>query len=146
PVYWFKDNLIEIGTKLKKTGVAVDVVNFGDKDGPKGGVLFEPYVPLKDYSYPGESKKENLEALVIFANDNDNSYILYVPEDQQLSLHEHLSCWKSPILSGTRWEQCSSSESIIARYKTMVLGNDLQDKEVEVYLLNSSFEKVQRRA
>ncbi|GKG27892.1 26S proteasome non-ATPase regulatory subunit 4, partial [Tanacetum coccineum] len=91
PVYWFKDNLIEIGTKLKKTGVAVDVVNFGDKDGPKGGVLFEPYVPLEDYSYPGESKKENLEALVIAANDNDNSYILHVPEDQQLSLREHLS-------------------------------------------------------
>nr|GFB12292.1 hypothetical protein [Tanacetum cinerariifolium] len=90
PVYWFKDSLIEIGTKLKKKGVAVDVVNFGDKNGPKGGVLFEPYVPLEDYSFPGQSKKENLEALVVAANDNDNSHILHVPEDQ-LSIREHLS-------------------------------------------------------
>ncbi|GKA74242.1 hypothetical protein Tco_0780544, partial [Tanacetum coccineum] len=87
-------------------------------DGPKGGVLFEPYVPLEDYNYPAESKKENLEALVIAANDNDNSYILHVPGDQQLSLREHLS--RSPILSGTRWEQCSSSESIIARQKAQI--------------------------
>ncbi|GJU75608.1 hypothetical protein Tco_1272678 [Tanacetum coccineum] len=41
---------------------AMDVVNFGDKNGPKGGVIFEPYDygPLED-SYPRQSKMENVE-------------------------------------------------------------------------------------
>ncbi|GJV86793.1 hypothetical protein Tco_1530731 [Tanacetum coccineum] len=60
----------------------IDVVNFGDKNGPKGGVIFEPYDygPLED-SYPGQSKKENVRFSVAAANHNDNSYILHVPED-----------------------------------------------------------------
>ncbi|GKB23797.1 26S proteasome non-ATPase regulatory subunit 4, partial [Tanacetum coccineum] len=68
---------------------------------------------------PGESKKGSLEALVTAANQNDNSYILHVPEDQ-LSSCRPLS--RSPILSRTRWEQCCSSsfESIIARQKVQI--------------------------
>nr|GEX68881.1 26S proteasome non-ATPase regulatory subunit 4 homolog [Tanacetum cinerariifolium] len=38
PVYWFKHDLGENGMKLKEKGVAVDVVNFGDKIGPKAGL------------------------------------------------------------------------------------------------------------
>ena len=53
-------------------------------------MVFELCGPLKEYSYVGESKKENLEALVVAANDNDNSHILHVPEDE-FSLRKHLS-------------------------------------------------------
>nr|GEZ58980.1 hypothetical protein [Tanacetum cinerariifolium] len=38
PVYWFKHDLRAIGMKLKEKGVAVDVVNFGEKNGPKAGL------------------------------------------------------------------------------------------------------------
>nr|GFB32098.1 zeta toxin domain, P-loop containing nucleoside triphosphate hydrolase [Tanacetum cinerariifolium] len=82
------------------------------------GVVCDPDLAIIiGISFPGQSKKENLEALVVAANDNDNSHILHVPEDQ-LSIRELLS--RSPILSGTGWEQCSSSESIIASQKAQI--------------------------
>ena len=90
PVYWFKHDLKKIGMKLKEKGVAVDVVNFGDKNGPKVGRRPMWRDPLEDNSIPGESKKGSLEALVTAANDNDNSHILHVPEDE-FSLRDHLS-------------------------------------------------------
>ena len=90
PVYYFKHDLKEIGTKLKAKGVAVDVINFGDKDGPRAGVCQDWRDVFKDNRIPGESKKASLEALVTAANDNDNSHILHVPEDE-FSLRDHLS-------------------------------------------------------
>ncbi|GJU14868.1 26S proteasome non-ATPase regulatory subunit 4 [Tanacetum coccineum] len=39
PVYWFKGQLIGIGTNLKEKGVVVDVINFGDKDRPRSPIL-----------------------------------------------------------------------------------------------------------
>jgi hypothetical protein len=89
-VYWFKHDLKEIGKKLKAKGVAVDVINFGDKDGPRAGVCLDRRDVFKNNRIPRESKKASLEALVTAANDNDNSHILHVPEDQ-FSLRDHLS-------------------------------------------------------
>ncbi|GKC17155.1 26S proteasome non-ATPase regulatory subunit 4, partial [Tanacetum coccineum] len=37
PIYWFQYDITEIAKKLKMKGVAVDVVNFGDKHGPQVG-------------------------------------------------------------------------------------------------------------
>ncbi|GKA65025.1 26S proteasome non-ATPase regulatory subunit 4 [Tanacetum coccineum] len=103
PVYWFKGQLIGIGTNLKEKGVAVDVINFGDKDGPRSGYCEDWRDVFKDNRIPGESKKGSLEALVTAANHNDNSHILHVPEDQ-FSLREHLS-------SRTLWETSAALES-----------------------------------
>ncbi|GJZ66386.1 26S proteasome non-ATPase regulatory subunit 4 [Tanacetum coccineum] len=85
-VYWFKHQLRGIGTNLKEKGVAVDVINFGDKDGPRAGRRDVS----KDNRIPRESKKGSLEALVTAANHNDNSHILHVLKDQ-FSLRDHLS-------------------------------------------------------
>ncbi|GKC18328.1 26S proteasome non-ATPase regulatory subunit 4 [Tanacetum coccineum] len=77
PIFWFKYHIKELATKLKVKGVAVDVVNFGDKLGPQVGVRMGPWDPSwNDNNIKGESKKENIEALVATANNYDNSRIL----------------------------------------------------------------------
>ncbi|GKF33037.1 26S proteasome non-ATPase regulatory subunit 4, partial [Tanacetum coccineum] len=52
PVYWFKHDLIEIGMKFKEKGVAVDVINLGDKDGPRAGVCEDWRDVFKDNIIP----------------------------------------------------------------------------------------------
>nr|GEV40621.1 hypothetical protein [Tanacetum cinerariifolium] len=45
PIFWFKYHIKELATKLKVKGVAVDVVNFGDKLGPQVGIRMGPWDP-----------------------------------------------------------------------------------------------------
>ncbi|GJV58009.1 26S proteasome non-ATPase regulatory subunit 4 [Tanacetum coccineum] len=131
PVYWFKHQLRGIGTKLKEKGVAVDVINFGDKDGPRAGRCEDWRDVFKDNRIPGESKKGSLEALVTAANHNDNSHILHVPEDQ-LSLRDHLS--RSRVLEVIKAyvEEDSITYSLVKQF----LYNDFLDEDGEDFILH----------